>query len=82
MRMRSYDFIVDENLFYKGVNKHLVDPARLAQHHSLSEPAVDNREGGAPHPSKVDPMQPPYSFHSGDSLLALTKKHNVRDNFV
>ena len=25
----------------------------------------------------VDPSQPPFLFHSGDSLLALTKKHNV-----
>ncbi|EJD07550.1 L-serine ammonia-lyase [Fomitiporia mediterranea MF3/22] len=53
---------VDENLFYKGVDKHKVDPARLAQHE---------------HDTSSDPSLPPYAFHSGDSLLALTKKHNM-----
>ncbi|TDL23659.1 L-serine ammonia-lyase [Rickenella mellea] len=66
---------VDENLFYKGVDKHLVEPSRLSQH-SLIEPALigDGNEDKRP-PS--DPYQPPYLFHSGDSLLALTKKHNM-----
>ncbi|KAH8116427.1 L-serine ammonia-lyase, partial [Phellopilus nigrolimitatus] len=54
---------VDENLFYKGVNKHKVEPARLTQHHEQS--------------TTTDPSHPPYAFHSGDSLLALTKKHNM-----
>ena len=58
--------IVDENLFYKGVDKHKVEPARLTQHHE--------------HATEMDPGQPPYSFHSGDSLLALTKKHNVSNS--
>lgn len=55
--------LVDENLFYKGVDKHKVEPARLAQHHEAT--------------AELNPGQPPYTFHSGDSLLALTKKHNV-----
>ena len=57
---------VDENLFYKGVDKHKVDPARLAQHH---QEELSN--------ASSDPTLPPYAFHSGDSLLALTRKHNV-----
>ncbi|OSD03016.1 L-serine ammonia-lyase [Trametes coccinea BRFM310] len=62
---------VDENLFYKGVDKSVVHGARLHQTHS-SEPA----ESGGP-PQVRDPIQPPYPFVSGDSLLALTKKHNM-----
>ncbi|EMD38868.1 hypothetical protein CERSUDRAFT_92905 [Gelatoporia subvermispora B] len=62
---------VDENLFYKGVDKSAVHGARLHQTHSLSEPSQD---GQIPPP---DPCQPPYPFVSGDSLLALTKKHNM-----
>ncbi|KAL5536927.1 hypothetical protein ACEPAF_750 [Sanghuangporus sanghuang] len=52
----------DENLFYKGVDKHKVEPARLSQHD---------------HDARSDSTLPPYVFHSGDSLLALTKKHNM-----
>ncbi|KAL5531652.1 hypothetical protein ACEPAG_4529 [Sanghuangporus baumii] len=52
----------DENLFYKGVDKHKVEPARLAQHD---------------HDVRPDSTLPPYVFHSGDSLLALTKEHNM-----
>ncbi|KAI0349652.1 L-serine ammonia-lyase [Trametes cingulata] len=61
---------VDENLFYKGVDKSIVHGARLHQSHA-SEPAP-----GDP-PQAPDPIQPPYPFVSGDSLLALTKKHNM-----
>ncbi|KAI0629197.1 L-serine ammonia-lyase [Trametes polyzona] len=63
---------VDENLFYKGVDKSVVHGARLHHTHSLSEPAA----AGAP-PQAPDPIQPPYPFVSGDSLLALTRKHNM-----
>ncbi|KAI0372786.1 L-serine ammonia-lyase [Pilatotrama ljubarskyi] len=61
---------VDENLFYKGVDKSIVHGARLHQSHP-SESAP-----GDP-PQVPDPIQPPYPFVSGDSLLALTKKHNM-----
>ncbi|OCH91026.1 L-serine ammonia-lyase [Obba rivulosa] len=61
----------DENLFYKGVDKSAVHGARLHQTHSMSDPVED---GPRPPP---DPCQPPYPFVSGDSLLALTKKHNM-----
>ncbi|EIW58703.1 L-serine ammonia-lyase [Trametes versicolor FP-101664 SS1] len=61
---------VDENLFYKGVDKSIVHGARLQQTHSSESTP------GAP-PEAPDPIQPPYPFVSGDSLLALTKKHNM-----
>ncbi|KLO17934.1 L-serine ammonia-lyase [Schizopora paradoxa] len=54
---------VDENLFYKGVDKHKVDPARLTQQGDASSQPIEEH--------------PPFIFHSGDSLLALTKKHNM-----
>ncbi|KAI0741465.1 L-serine ammonia-lyase [Daedaleopsis nitida] len=61
---------VDENLFYKGVDKSIVHGARLHQTH--------NTEAGPGEPAQPpDPIQPPYPFSSGDSLLALTKKHNM-----
>ncbi|ETW78941.1 hypothetical protein HETIRDRAFT_387140 [Heterobasidion irregulare TC 32-1] len=61
---------VDENLFYKGVDKSVVHNARLHQSHSLAEPPQD----GKPAPEDELPL---YPFKSGDSLLALTRKHNM-----
>lgn len=62
---------VDENLFYKGVDKRVVHGARLHQTHQAEE-------GDPIHPSKDDdPGHPPYPFDSGNSLLALTRKHNL-----
>lgn len=63
---------VDENLFYKAVDKSVVHGARLHQTHTV--------EKGDPipmQPEANDPGHPPYPFESGNSLLALTKKHNV-----
>jgi hypothetical protein len=76
---------VDENLFYKGVDKSAVHGARLHQSHEAlpDEAASLNSESDAqrqdPNASQnsVDPGHPPYPFKSGDNLLALTKKHNV-----
>ncbi|TBU49232.1 L-serine ammonia-lyase [Dichomitus squalens] len=62
---------VDENLFYKGVDKSAVHGARL---HQPSHPP-DPTSGGAA--QATDSIQPPYPFVSGDSLLALTRKHNM-----
>ncbi|KAI0641877.1 L-serine ammonia-lyase [Trametes meyenii] len=64
---------VDENLFYKGVDKSVVHGARLHTHSADPDAYVDPN---APRRAD-DPMQPPYPFVSGDSLLALTKKHNM-----
>ncbi|TFY55559.1 hypothetical protein EVJ58_g8171 [Rhodofomes roseus] len=62
---------VDENLFYKGVDKSAVHDARLHQTHSLSEPNEEVPQ------QERDPSSPPYPFHSGESLLTLTHKHNM-----
>lgn len=63
---------VDENLFYKGVDKRVVHGARLHQTHQAEQgdPILGT-------PNKDDPGHPPYPFDSGNSLLALTRKHNV-----
>ena len=51
-------FIVDENLFYKGVDKKVVHGARLHQSHSMADPT------GHPTPSP-DTASPPYPFVVG-----------------
>ncbi|KZV85702.1 L-serine ammonia-lyase [Exidia glandulosa HHB12029] len=61
---------VDENLYYKGIDKHSVDPARLSQ---LDVVPVDASGSEQQH----DSHQPPYQFHSGASLLSLTRQHNM-----
>lgn len=69
--------LVDENLFYKGVDKSSVHGARLHQHvHVAGSSNVVGRgaqSGGE---------QPPYPFKSGDSLLNLTRTHNVWSSFL
>jgi hypothetical protein len=80
---------VDENLFYKGVDKRAVHGARLSQTQAVSDLLPGN---GPPSTQEQhqhsnssqdkeqndpDPGHPPYPFESGDSLLALTRKHNV-----
>jgi hypothetical protein len=65
--------LVDENLFYKGVDKSSVHGARLHQHvHVAGSPNVVNRE------AQYGGEHPPYPFKSGDSLLNLTRTYNVR----
>jgi hypothetical protein len=70
-------FAVDENLFYKGVNKKSVHGARLQKSTSISEPQL---LAGMPlaRPTANAEEHPLYPFESGHSLLMLTKKHNVR----
>ncbi|KAH7105821.1 serine dehydratase alpha chain-domain-containing protein [Auriculariales sp. MPI-PUGE-AT-0066] len=65
---------VDENLFYKGIDKRAVDPARLLQ--LDAPPTADPAHTGTP-PSQQGPVGPPFPFHSGASLLSLTKQHNM-----
>lgn len=63
---------VDENLFYKGVDKSVVHGARLHQTHNAAEGDQTQDQ-----PATNDPGHPPYPFESGNSLLALTRKHNL-----
>lgn len=49
---------VDENLFYKGVDKSSVHGARLHQSHSLTEPDSTRAESSSP----GNPCIPPYPF--------------------
>jgi hypothetical protein len=81
---------VDENLFYMGVDKKAVHAARLHQIHAPPEleatPATATSDAPAPSTEHVLPeseQEPgsqtiPYPFSSGNSLLELTKRHNVR----
>ncbi|CUA78101.1 hypothetical protein RSOLAG22IIIB_02718 [Rhizoctonia solani] len=72
---------VDENLFYKGVYKNKVDPARLSQTHGqdlpllASAPESETEDGTQPPPGPSQ-TQPPYLFHNGESLLQMARKHN------
>ncbi|KAK0488849.1 serine dehydratase alpha chain-domain-containing protein [Armillaria novae-zelandiae] len=68
---------VDENLFYKGVDKRVVQAARLHQTHSLSEPSTEAEPSTPPEDIPGVSDHPPHPFTSGNSLLALTKKHNM-----
>ena len=56
-RLQLTFLVVDENLFYKGVDKSAVHGARLHQTHSLSDPSEEVPE------QERDPSQPPYPFH-------------------
>lgn len=74
---------MDENLFYKGVDKTKVHGARLHQSHLASEPVDEQMSSVEGIPSRddvetaIDKQHPPYPFDSGNSLLALTRMHNV-----
>ncbi|XP_006462099.1 hypothetical protein AGABI2DRAFT_143787 [Agaricus bisporus var. bisporus H97] len=77
---------VDENMFYKGVDKKAVHNARLQQVHSLEEPSLDRPLISEPpthpnmpvsHSKEQEEERPPYPFDTGASLLALTQKHNM-----
>ncbi|CAE6533457.1 unnamed protein product [Rhizoctonia solani] len=71
---------VDENLFYKGVYKHKVDPARLSQTHGQDLPLLTIDAPGSKTNNEIpvspSQSQPPYLFHNGASLLEMARKHN------
>jgi hypothetical protein len=52
-----------------GIDKEKVDPSRRSQSHNV--------KAGTEVPYEGEASQPPYLFKSGDSLLAMTQKHNV-----
>ena len=58
-----------ENLFYKGVDKRAVHVARLSQTSSGSDTTQAEEN--------TDTARPPYPFKNGDTLLALSRRHNV-----
>lgn len=58
-----------ENLFYKSVDKRAVHVARLSRTSSGTD--------GTQAEKVTDPTHPPYPFKSGDTLLALSRRHNV-----
>lgn len=70
-------------MFYKSVDKRKVHGARLEKTHSITDPL--DKQVASPSSTKSestvslteDTSHPPYPFTSGDTLLALTKKHNV-----
>jgi hypothetical protein len=61
---------VDENLYYKGINKSDVDPHRLSQQYDA--------DPEHPRPKATKAHEPRYLFKSGETLLSMTEKHNVR----
>ncbi|CAE6487791.1 unnamed protein product [Rhizoctonia solani] len=70
---------VDENLFYKGVYKHKVEPARLSQTHGQDLPSTIDTPGPSITSEELlssSQSQPPYLFHNGASLLEMSRKHN------
>lgn len=69
---------MDENLFYKGVDKSVVHGSRLNQTHAVEQ--ADGTKKGPDAKENIFPRRPPYPFESGSSLLKLTAKHNVRSN--
>ena len=58
-----------ENLFYKGVDKRAVHAARLSQTRGGTDATHAEED--------TDSAHPPYPFKSGDTLLALSRRHNV-----
>ncbi|KAF9457198.1 serine dehydratase alpha chain-domain-containing protein [Collybia nuda] len=74
---------VDENMFYKSVDKRKVHGSRLEKTHSISDPLnkqLAAPSGGGENSSNTiteNTNHPPYPFTSGDTLLALTKKNNM-----
>jgi hypothetical protein len=66
-------------MFYKGVDKRKVDAARLSQTHGQDLPALrePRLNSNSETPPSLGQSQPPYLFHNGASLLAMTRKYNV-----
>ncbi|KAF8318724.1 L-serine ammonia-lyase [Clavulina sp. PMI_390] len=74
---------VDENLFYKGVDKKGVDIGRLSLTHGAELGALpppgseaENTSSNTDEASQRE-VKPRYLFHNAASLLAMTKRHNL-----
>lgn len=70
---------MDENLFYKGVNKTKIEQSRLSQSYSSTESVIEapNFEEVGATTLSSSPDTPPYLFDSGASLLKLTENYNM-----
>ena len=79
-RKSAYQLQVDENLFYKGVDKANIEPSRLSQILPSNGTAAFEAPGKLAHTISAASSSdtPPYLFDSGSSLLDLTENHNVR----
>ena len=66
----THEIVVDENVFYMSIDKQKADPSRRSQLQDGEVVADDVEYTG-------DATQPPYLFKSGDTLLSMTKAHNV-----
>ena len=58
-----------ENMFYKGLDKRAVHVARLSKTTGETDTTQVEKDS--------DPTHPSYPFKSGDTLLALSHRHNV-----
>ena len=82
---------VDENLYFRSIDKSNAAPARRDQTHGvastsgqvaappqLQQIGEEEPPRAEEEPSKREmPKQPPYLFHNAQSLESLTRKHNV-----
>lgn len=70
---------MDENLFYKGVNKDEIEKSRKSQSIPSGSTSVakPGEESGANIVHSTSSDNPPYLFDSGASLLRLTEDHGV-----
>jgi hypothetical protein len=74
---------VDENLYYRAINKDKTSHARRDQTHGLDDvalPLPDDQSGSAPKPPTEGEKlkQPPFLFRNGQGLLNMTRENNVR----
>ncbi|TRM65258.1 serine dehydratase alpha chain-domain-containing protein [Schizophyllum amplum] len=68
---------VDENLFYKAINKRDAAGARLHQQHAVSDPTPDAALSSPGVEQESSEPNIPHPYDTGASLLALTEKHNM-----
>lgn len=76
----TYDFTVDENLYYRSIHKDDASAARREQNHGLGDKALPAPGGEAKEEEKdvkEKVEQPRFLFRNAQGLLAMTEQHNV-----